>query len=245
MRHPRWHRRLAHRLGYDIEKFNQQVTLETHLRGLLPRQDINLVLDVGANNGQFASMLRDLGYRGEIVSFEPAGASFGILEAAAASDPAWRVLHLGLSDTDGTAELNIPRVSPFASLHSVNASGRAKFGDQVDTVQVETVELARLDNVLPSIVPDFEARNAFLKMDTQGHDLMVFEGAGAFRSQFDLLESEVSVVPMYDGAPHYLDTLAHYRSFGYEVTGLYTVNRTSDTWHVIEFDCVMTPRAED
>src|SRR5581483_618078 len=61
-----------------------QPAAQATLRSLLARHRIDLVFDVGANRGQFAQALRRLGYRGEIVSFEPLAAHGEALRAAAA-----------------------------------------------------------------------------------------------------------------------------------------------------------------
>ena len=79
-------------------------------------------------------------------------------------------------------------------------------------------------------------------MDTQGPDRAVFEGAGEYAGRFCGIQSEIAVTPIYDDVPDYMESIALYRSYGYEVTGLYTVNRHRATGHVIEFDCVMAPR---
>ena len=237
----KWHRRLARKAGYDLEKFNKQLTLESHLRRLMPGLGIDLVFDVGANEGQFASMLRLVGYRGEIISFEPTRATFAIVEKAAAADPLWKVLRLALTDVDGVAELNVSGRSEFNSLQKMNEVGVLKFGARAEVNGVELVETARLERLIPEVAPEFATKNSFLKMDTQGHDLKVFEGAGAYRDRFSLLQSEVSVVHIYDDTPDHLQILDHYRSFGYELTGMYPVNRTHGIGHVIDFDCVMAP----
>lgn len=245
-----WHRRLAQAFGYDIDKFNKQLTVETHLRELLPRLGVDLVLDVGANEGQYVGVLRHVGYTGQIISFEPSAEAFAKLAQAAAKDDSWQVFNIALGDATGEATLNISGASVFNSLHQSNEFGKAKYGaaieSPIEAPSTETVSVERLDTILHMLreekVVDFADRNVFLKMDTQGHDSAVFDGAGEYASRFSGLQSEIAVTPIYDGIPDYMDSIALYRSFGYEVTGLYTVNRHRVTGHVIEFDCVMAPR---
>jgi hypothetical protein len=64
-------------LGHDLmpfpvtDWFEQKVTIGRHLPKLFSHLEINCVLDVGAHHGEFGSFLRDIGYSGNIISFEP------------------------------------------------------------------------------------------------------------------------------------------------------------------------------
>lgn len=235
------HRRLAHKLGYDLEKFNRQVTVDTHLRELLPRLNIDLVLDVGANTGQFGHALRDIGYEGQILSFEPGAAAFQQLEDACRQDSQWLAHKMALSTTEGEVELLVSEASVFSSIHASNEYGAAKFGDDIATDHKEMVPMQRLETFIDTNIKDFSKRKVLLKMDTQGHDRDVFTGAGKYRDKFSALQSEISVLPIYEGTADYMEMLAMFREFEYEVTGLYTVSRHRKTGHIIELDCVMVP----
>jgi hypothetical protein len=74
------------------------VAAEVHLRNLLRHYAINCVVDVGANEGQFATGLRQLGYPGRIVSFEPQSGPMAVLQQRAAGDPQWEVHAFGLGE---------------------------------------------------------------------------------------------------------------------------------------------------
>ncbi|MEQ9451619.1 MAG: FkbM family methyltransferase [Pseudomonadales bacterium] len=237
-----WHRRLAHWIGYDIDKFNKQITVETHLRENLPRWGIDVVLDVGANIGQFATMLRDIGYSGKIISFEPGKAAYEQLSKNCADDPGWDAYNYALGNAEENLELNVSRSSVFSSFHPVNSFGKEKYGDALEATTTEQVAVRRLDHALTDVLPNHEAHTIFLKMDTQGHDHKVIEGADTFKTSFRAILSEIAVTPIYEDIPDYMESMALYRSIGYEVTGLYVVNRHRDTGHVIEFDCVMAKR---
>jgi FkbM family methyltransferase len=73
----------------------------------LAELEIDCVLDVGANRGQFARHLRAIGYRGRIVSFEPNPDEFAILQRSFASDPAWSGYPIALGKGNGTLQLKI------------------------------------------------------------------------------------------------------------------------------------------
>ncbi|HXU82134.1 MAG TPA: FkbM family methyltransferase, partial [Polyangia bacterium] len=77
-------------MGLDLLFARPEIT------DLLAQQQIDAVLDVGANVGQYALLLRSWGYRGRIISFEPLSAQFQQLKAQADRDPAWEVFNIGL-----------------------------------------------------------------------------------------------------------------------------------------------------
>lgn len=238
------HRKFAGLFGYDVERFKQQINLERNLSVLFMNYDIDLVIDVGANEGQYARMLRGLGYKGEIISFEPIASIFTHLEKNAGKDDKWRAIRCALSNQVETVKMKLLASSDFSSLHDVKERGKKRFGEAVDVVNELEVTTRRLDDMLFDLVPDFESRNVFLKMDTQGHDRWVFEGAGDFADQFVGLQSELSVVGIYEEVPDYVEMLTYFRSFGYELAGLYVISRAKKTGHIVELDCVMVAKPD-
>lgn len=98
-------KRLLWRFGYDLRKFN---TVNSHIarrKRLFEQYGINLVLDVGAHTGQYATELRLHGYGGRIASFEPQERAFRQLQHFAIEDPNWTALQTALGDTDSEATL--------------------------------------------------------------------------------------------------------------------------------------------
>jgi FkbM family methyltransferase len=233
------HRKLARSLGYDLQKFNKQMQLETHLRLLLPLLEIDVVLDVGANEGQYARMLREeLDYAGTIHSFEPIPDAYATLKDAASSDDHWFVHNFALGDAESELEINVSNHSVFSSFHDVNTRGNVKFREGIGVAESISVPVRRLDAVIQELIPDYRSRRLYLKMDTQGHDKWVFEGAGEMIGELRGLQSELSVLGIYDGVPDYVEMFQLYRSHGFELSGIYAVNRYRGTGHIIELDCV-------
>jgi FkbM family methyltransferase len=236
-------RHVAYRLGYDLTKRSRQLTVESHLARLLDVLGIDLLLDVGANDGSYGRLLRDvLGYRGEIHSFEPAPEPYARLASAAAGDAAWFTHNVALGDHDGSVELHVAARSVLSSLHPTSAFGRSAFAGRIDTTQTLQVPMRRLDGMLDSHVADFARRRVFLKMDTQGHDQWVFAGAGAYAGAFHGLQSELSMLGLYDGVADYADMLKLYRDAGYEPTGFFTVSRDDASLRLVEIDCLFSGR---
>ena len=64
-------------------------SLDAQINSILKEFKVDLVIDVGANNGQFASRIRNY-YDGKILSFEPVKESYENLKNASRGDRNWR-----------------------------------------------------------------------------------------------------------------------------------------------------------
>ncbi|HEY9880632.1 MAG TPA: FkbM family methyltransferase [Leptolyngbyaceae cyanobacterium] len=209
------------------------------LKTILEKYQINIVLDVGANRGEFSRDLRDIGYTGKIISFEPVSSTFKVLEAAASSDLNWEVYNLALGRQNSEQTINVADSSVFASFLKSNDWCEQAFGESSVASREETVTVRRLDEVLNETVKDLDKARIYLKMDTQGYDLEVFSGLGSLSGRVFALQSEVSVIPIYQDMPHLTDSISLFEKHGFELAGMYPVNVDPSTLRVIEFDCLM------
>jgi FkbM family methyltransferase len=206
------------------QEFSQMAKILDELR-------INLVLDVGANTGQYASDLRALGYEGMICSFEPVERSFKRLEERFRSDPKWSGQRLALGDRAAEMTINvIPELTEMSSL-------LAPRGDRTG-VEEETVQVARLDEMFAELAGGVSDPRVFLKMDTQGYDLAVFEGAAGCLDSVMGLESELSVRPLYEGMRSYTEALSTYEAAGFTLAHVSVVSRTAEG-ELAELNCFM------
>jgi hypothetical protein len=115
--------------------------------------------------------------------------------------------------------------------------GARRFGGAALAEREELVTVHRLDDVLGEIVPDLAGRRIFLKMDTQGFDLEVFGGIVAHRRLVHALQSEVSLIPVYEGMPHWTESLRVYEEAGFSVAAMIPV--ANDGLRVVEYDCLL------
>ena len=208
-----------------------------HLDWVLKAYGINIVFDVGANVGQFGSALRGVGYSEWIVSFEPVGVYGRLLERNAANDSKWRTHNLAL----GRARRTVPMyVSPGtgSSMFVPNSYGMELFSDLRETRQ-EEMSVLPLSEVDEDFGPSMTEKRIFLKIDTQGYDLEVFAGAGRYLPDIAVVQSEVSLLNIYDGVPTMTEAIDVFQQAGFYVTGMFPVSREQETGRVLEFDCVM------
>ena len=196
------------------------------LRQFLTAFSIDCVFDVGANRGQYATMLRrDVGFAGTILSFEPNPEIFDRLRDRAKGDRHWHVHNLALSDFDGPAEFNIMAAEQFSSLKSPSVAQDAVFADRNKVVRTVAMQCRRLDGLLPELAAKHGFARPFLKMDTQGHDLSVCEGAGEALSSMAGVQTELAVRPIYDGGAGYRAMIDWLAARGFEPGALFANNK--------------------
>lgn len=200
---------------------------------------INCVFDVGGNVGQFGRQLRESGYEGRIVSFEPLPHLAAKLRASAAEDPDWQVHQCGLGEEPGTAEMTVvDGAGTTSSLLEASDFGK-QWNSRLTGVRREQVEIRTIADVFDEAVAGIDGLRPYLKMDTQGFDLPAFRGAGKRVDEFLGMQSELALVPLYDGMARMPEQLAAYESAGFEIAGMFPVTRDRSSLRVIEFDVLM------
>jgi len=238
--------RIAESLGYELVKIKKrrrmQDSLESNVAHVIEAQRVNCVIDVGANTGQYGNLLRQIGYSGRIISFEPVRACFEILAGRVAGDANWSCHSCALGREDGTRSINVMSTSVFSSFLPANSFAARRFDSAVGVERVEEVEVRRLDSVFEDLIREIDEPRVLLKMDTQGFDLEVFAGASSCLDRIVGLQSELSLIPIYEGMPDFVEAIETYRRHDFEVTHIHPVSRDSSRLALLEVDCVMSKR---
>jgi FkbM family methyltransferase len=226
------------RFGYDILPYPTLGSLPAHLRALFHARRITCVLDVGAHRGEYGRLLRDAGYRGDIVSFEPVMAQYQRLSVARGRDRRWHTHNLALGSERGSAEITVTSNSLLSSFLTLNEFGREAFNYGVLHDRVETVRVERLDDIFDTVTGGMRNQGVHLKLDTQGWDLEVIKGASKCLPRIQTLQLELSIKPIYAGMPDFFQSITMLNRLGFATTGLFPVSSTSKL-HLVEVDCVM------
>lgn len=243
----RLHNKFAQLFGYELIRSRKHPTLESHLKLLFKHLDINLVIDVGANIGQYGAMLRKkVGYKGHIVSFEPVRAVFKKLSSNIAQDKNWTAYNYALGASEGTLNINVTSSSDFSSFLKPNEFAREVRPSESEINHVEEVTVKCLDNIFTEIISHIgiDSPRIFLKMDTQGYDHEVIKGTKNILTNMLGLQSELSVIPIYDNMPTYIESLTLYRNYNFEITAVYPISRDDKSLQLIEMDCILSKVAK-
>lgn len=196
-------RRLAHRLGVDVRRYPQGLTGEARSR-LLHALEVEVILDVGANEGQYALELREFGFAGVIHSFEPSSAAFASLLVNSRADSLWSVHRMALGSKAGQATLNIAGNSTSSSLRPMHELHIAA-APESRYIRIEKVRVDTLSSVGPVLTAG--ARRTLLKIDAQGAERDVLEGGADWLAQVTLVQLEVSMAPLYADGLQLADAL--------------------------------------
>lgn len=204
---------LALRLGVDVSR--RKNTLGAARERAFLRAQIDTVIDVGANIGQFGAELRRVGYRGKIISFEPTQSAYARLVERVERDHLWEAHRSALGRVNGTIQIRESRNSVSSSILSVtNESINAR--EDTEQVSVSQVPIKRLDDVVTPTISAVD--HLFVKIDTQGYELEVLQGMSGIIERVKAIECEVSMRSLYDGQPLYFEVAEHLYQQGFVTT---------------------------
>jgi FkbM family methyltransferase len=200
---------------------------------------IDCVLDVGAHRGEYALLLRSLGFRGRIVSFEPVSAVYADLATAAEHDPAWETHRVALGSQHEKRKINVSNVSPLSSFRGLSDHGRRELPGH-HCVTKEEVQVVSLDSVFDKLIGHGE--RVFLKTDVEGWNREVLTGADVSLARVAGLQLELAAEPVYEGAPRYFEVLPELSARGFALTGIFPTAHDRFL-RVVDLDCVMLRNA--
>jgi FkbM family methyltransferase len=223
---------LTRSLGYEIQAPPRAYAAEKTLAGLLSQEEINLVLDVGANYGQFADELWALGYTGRLISFEPMAVPHAHLRSKAATHPSWTIAdRTAVGAETGTVEIHVSENSVSSSILPMLPAHSAA-APQSNYVATEPVPLHRLDDLFACTSADRLA----LKIDVQGFEGKVLEGAPHILEVCRAVVIEMSLVPLYDGQLLALEQWDLLAAMGFEAWSLEPGFRDPATGRMLQLD---------
>jgi FkbM family methyltransferase len=201
--------------GFNITKYTPGSSETEKLNTALKYFGIELLIDVGANTGQYAESVRQAGYKKKIVSFEPLVDAYKQLLINSANDKMWFVHErTAIGNQNGEIEINVSgnsqssSILPMLATHS-DAAPNSKY------FKTEKTKIIKLDSVFSDYRLNSEV--TFLKIDTQGYEREVLEGAKETLEKVKAIQIELSLVPLYAGQPLWDAILLDLAKKGFQV----------------------------
>lgn len=182
----------------------------------LEKHGIGTILDIGANEGDFAITMASRFPEARIVSFEPLADAFATLVRRTACQPRCRAMQCAIGDSEGEVEIQRCSYSPSSSILPMNDRHRTAFPFTAGASAAERTRVRRLDDVASEL--DLQD-DIFVKIDVQGFEGHVVRGGSATLRRARVVIAETSFVPLYDGAPTFDDIYRAFRDLGFTYAG--------------------------
>jgi FkbM family methyltransferase len=198
----------------------------------LDHAGVDTVLDIGANVGQFGQMVRTAGFAGRIVSVEPLDSAHAVLARRSSRDAQWSTVHAAVGAEPGATTINVAGNSYSSSLltmtqRHLSADPRSATVATQDVEVLTVVDLVKEHDVTPE--------RTLLKVDTQGFERQVLDGAGELLARFAAVQLELSFVELYEGQQLYDELVAELDSHGLALWTLET-GISDDTGRLLQCD---------
>ena len=218
-------RDLIRRFGFDINYFGRSKIF----RDL----NIELLIDVGANEGQYAKSIRRIGYLGKICSFEPLHDAFLKLEKASKKDPLWDVYNYALGEDNYNSVINISSNSYSSSIMDMTDLHKSASFDS-RYISKQNISIKRLDDFIENLSDN--ANNIFLKIDTQGFEKKVLQGSIESLRSISGIQLEVSLVELYKGEDIFIDIINFLDSLNFRVASFEPGFYNKQNGHFLQAD---------
>ncbi|MDH4161660.1 MAG: FkbM family methyltransferase [Nitrospirota bacterium] len=200
---------ITHSFGIDVRRHagNKYVWLQS--------QNIRTVLDIGANEGQFALELRQYLPDAAIHSFEPVRDAFCLLEKNLKGKRGHFLYNYALGEAAEAIPIRRNTFSPASSFLRSSELSKAAY-PFLEEIAKEVVDVRKLDDVYPLLYQD---RELMIKMDVQGYEDRVVRGGHSVFQQAKIVISEVCYQPLYEGQPLFADLYELFLGMGYHYCG--------------------------
>jgi FkbM family methyltransferase len=179
--------------------------------------NIDTLIDIGANSGQYATKMRAYGYEKKIISFEPLKKAFDNLRKVSLNDNNWIINNYAIGNEDIKGVINVAGKSSCSSILNMlpmhlNSAPESKYIGQ------EVIEIRKLDSVINSFLTEEDI--VMMKIDTQGYEKNVIDGASEFLNRVTIIQIEMSIVQLYENEMLFIDMINYLEDKGFQLFSL-------------------------
>lgn len=230
-----------------LKRINPTVSEGLRIALLLKHYRITKVLDVGANTGQFAESLIDFGFKGEILSFEPVEKAYQMLQKRARKYKNWHVAErMAIGDEDGEIEINVSDSTDFSSIKPIKKAALSN-KPEAKIVAKEKVPIRKLESLTD--LSSGESEKLFLKIDTQGYEKEVLDGAEKILSSFRGVMLELPLrkeLEIYENVRmDFADYYSYFQAKAFSLVSVEPVSVNKKTGFVRQVNCIFIKNQED
>ncbi len=224
-------RKIGNKFGVDVKMTDEEILLRQILHN-----NIDMIFDIGANTGQFGDLIYSLGYKGKMVSFEPLNDAYKILIDNCKKHKGWIAAErCGIGEEDGETEINVSGNSISSSILNITKRHTDSAPDS-EYIGKKKVKIYKLDTIGDRYSGNSE--NIFLKIDTQGYEEKVLNGASNFINQVKGLLVETSLVKLYEGQILFKDIYGRITNMGFEMHGIEPAFVDKQSGRILQVDAI-------
>lgn len=226
-------KKIFQNFGILIRKYNPATSEELRRIKLLQHYNIDLVFDIGANKGQYATGIMDAGYTNKIISFEPLTSAYGIIEKESKKHTNWTVApRCAIGSRKEEIEINISANSVSSTLLNMLDS-HIEGAPESKIIGKEKVQVYPLDEIGSNYIKN--SKNIFLKIDVQGFEQEVLKGAQSMIDKAKGIEMEISLIPLYEKQDWLLPQVLEYmQQKGFTLTSIVPAFTDNATGKVLQ-----------
>jgi FkbM family methyltransferase len=233
--------RILRKFGFELERYGTNTSQHKLQQQIILSNHIDLLIDIGANSGQFGEKMREIGYSGKMISFEPMSKAFAQLKARADADKNWDAHHCALGDEEKESEINISENSYSSSLFSI----KKELTDSVPATKViakETIKIKRLTDII-SLKELSTYKNIMVKIDVQGYEFFVLKGCAPVLPHVKLIQTEMAFVVLYENGKLYDEMIAYMKNINFELYSMIPEFYDEQSGKLMESDGIFINKA--
>lgn len=221
-------------IGIEINYYRPNNNRDVLFLKMLTEFNIDVIFDIGANQGQFGGILRDIGYKGRIISFEPLTEAHKKLVTNSYADKLWQIApKIAIGDIDGEISINVAKNSESSSILNILKS-HTDADINSEYIGIENVRISKLDSLYENYVDSNS--NIFLKIDTQGYEDRVIKGALEMIEKVKGIQLELSLTPLYNSQILFDEMTIELQNLGFELWSVMPVFHDSKTGRQLQVD---------
>ena len=223
-------------VGLKVQRYNPLYEDKTQIYQAIKKIKTDIILDVGSNTGQFSLEIRKRGYNGKIVSFEPLTSARKKLLKHASKDANWLVHEqAAIGDHNGFIDINISKNSVSSSILPIFSSHYNAEADSI-YIGIERTAVMTLDSVADAYLNDNS--NCFIKIDTQGYESQVLDGAINTLKKTKGIICELSLVPLYEGQHLWKEMIERFEKEGFVLWSIQKAFTDKRNGRTLQMDAV-------
>lgn len=200
---------------------------------IMKQLKIDFVFDVGANSGQYVKNLRELGFHDKAISFEPIEIVFKELNKTAKNDSFWITENFAIGNQNTESVINISQ-NTYSSSILLMLPAHYESEPTSKYVSQQKIHIKTLDSIYNQYASS--ENNVMLKIDTQGYEKNVLEGAKESLKKISLIQLEMSLKPLYENEMIFLEMVDYLLNMGFELYSLENGFADPETGQLLQVD---------